>query len=47
MTEKHLQGLAHGLQLAEVLPGCPVPPGRQGNGAAIGEHGEEHRGVVP
>jgi hypothetical protein len=33
-----LKGLTHKRQLAEVLPSYPIPPGRQGNGAAIGTH---------
>jgi hypothetical protein len=37
----------HGLQLAEVLPGHPVPPGRQENGVVTGEHRERCISVVP
>jgi hypothetical protein len=36
----------HGLQLAEVLLGHPVPPGRQGNGVVTGERGERCVGIV-
>jgi hypothetical protein len=37
----------HGLQLAKVLSGYPVPLGRQGNGVDTGKHGERRVGVVP
>jgi hypothetical protein len=39
-------GLAHGLQLAEVLPGHPVPLGRKGNEVTTCKHGERCRGIV-
>jgi hypothetical protein len=41
-----LDDLAQGLQLAEVLPGHPIPPSRQGNGVDTGEHGEWRAGII-
>jgi hypothetical protein len=35
------------LQLAEIPTSHLVPPGKQGNRAATGEHGEWRGGIVP
>jgi hypothetical protein len=35
------------VQLADVLPGRPVPTCRQGNGVVIDECGERRVGIIP
>jgi hypothetical protein len=43
----HNCDLTHGLQLAEVLQGHPVPLDRKGNRAITSERKKRHGGVVP
>jgi hypothetical protein len=40
LLSKRLKDIACGMQLVEDSPGHLVPLGRQGDGAATGEHGE-------
>jgi hypothetical protein len=41
-----LKDLTHRLQVVEVLPSHPIPPGRHGNGVATSNHREWHGGIV-